>query len=116
MEYIELKKMIFHAYHGIMEQEQIVGNTYRVDLRLFLDLSKAIESDRIEDTLNYADVFDLVKEEMAIPSQLLEHVAGRIVKKIKIKHPNILKVKIRLAKIKPPIEGEIQEAAIIISD
>ena len=116
MECIELKKMIFHAYHGVMEQERIVGNSYRIDLRLFLDLRKAIESDRIEDTLNYVDIFNLVKDEMSIPSQLLEHVAGRIVQKIKIKHPNISKVKIRLAKINPPIEGEIQEAAIIISD
>jgi len=115
MEYIELKEMIFHAYHGVMEQERIAGNTYRVDLKLFLDLSKAIESDRIEDTLNYADIFNLVKEEMAIPSQLLEHVAGRIVRKIKIEHPDISKVEIRLAKINPPIAGEVKEAAVVIS-
>ena len=115
MECIELRKMIFHAYHGVMEQERIVGNTYRVDLKLFLDLSKAIESDNLEDTLNYADIYNLVKEEMAISSLLLEHAAGRIVRKIKHKYPHISKIKIRLAKINPPIEGELQEAAIIIS-
>jgi len=115
MDCIELKKMIFYAYHGVMEQERILGNKYRIDLKLFLDLSKAIETDRIGDTLNYADIFNLVKKEMAIPSQLLEHVAGRIVKEIKRQYPTISKIKIRLAKINPPIEGEIKEAAVSIN-
>ena len=116
MECIELKKMIFYAHHGVMEQERIVGNNYRMDLKLFLDLSKAIESDKIEDTVNYADIFGITKEEMAIPSHLLEHIAGRIIRKIKQKYPDIQKIIIRLAKINPPIEGEIQEAAVIITE
>jgi len=114
MECVELKKMNFYAYHGVLAQERIIGNNYRIDLKLFLDLSKAIASDKLDDTINYAAVFNLVKEEMSIPSQLLEHVAGRIVGKIKEKYPNISKVKLRLAKINPPVEGEIEEAAIII--
>lgn len=116
MECIELKKIIFHAYHGVIEHERIVGNSYRIDLKLFLDLSKAIESDKLEDTLNYADIYNLVKEEMSISSCLLEHIAGRIVRKIKQNYPDISKIKIRLAKINPPVEGEIQEAAVVITD
>jgi len=114
MECIELNKMIIHAYHGVMEQERIVGNNYRIDIKISLDLSKAIESDHLDDTINYADIFSLVSEEMKIPSHLLEHVAGRIIRKIKQKYPSIAKVKIRLAKIHPPITGELHEAAVII--
>jgi len=116
MECIELKKLMFYAYHGVMEQERIIGNSYRIDLKLFLDLSKAIKSDNIEDTVNYADIFSLIKEEMAIPSHLLEHVAGRIIRKIKQAYPNISKIRIRLAKINPPIQGEVQAAAVIICE
>jgi len=116
MECIELKKMLFHAYHGAIDQERIVGNTYRVDLKLFLDLSKAIESDNLNDTLNYADIFYLIKDEMNIPSDLIEHITGRIVRKIKERYPQISKIKIRLAKINPPVEGEMKEAAIIINE
>jgi len=116
MECIELKKMLFHAYHGVMEQEQIVGNTFRVDLKVFLNLSKAIQTDNLDDTINYAGIFNLVKEEMAIPSHLLENIAGRIIQKIKQKYPAISKITIRLAKMNPPIQGEMQEAAIIITD
>ena len=114
MECIELKKMFFHSYHGVTDQERIVGNAYRVDLKLFLDLSKAIESDKLNDTLNYADIFYLIKDEMNIPSDLIEHITGRIVRKIKERYPQITKIKIRLTKINPPVEGEMKEAAIII--
>ena len=116
MEYIELKKLIFHAFHGVSEQERIIGNNYRIDLKLFLDLNKAIKSDDLKDTVDYSDIFNLVKQEMAISSRLLEHVAGRIVRKIKQNYPRISKITIRLAKINPPIEGELQEAAVIISE
>ena len=115
MECIELKKMLFYAYHGVMEQERIAGNTYRVDLKLFLDLSKAIRSDDLNDTVNYAEIFDLVKTEMTIPSKLIEHVAGRIIQKIRQRYTFISKINIRLAKINPPIEGQIREAAVIIN-
>ena len=115
MECIELKKMLFHAYHGVMKQELIVGNTFQVDLKLFLDLSQAVQTDNLEDTVNYADIFNLVKEEMATPSHLLEHIAGRIVQKIKQKYPAIAKITIRLAKLNPPVQGEVQAAAVILS-
>jgi len=82
---------------------------------LFLDLKKAIDSDKLGDTLNYADIYKIVKEEMLIPSHLLEHVAGRIIRKVRQHYTGISKIKIRLAKINPPIQGEIQEAAVIIS-
>ena len=116
MECIELKKMRFYAHHGATDQEQIAGNTYRVDLKLFLDLSKAIESDNLEDTLNYADIFNLVKEEMTTPSRLIEHITEKIIRKIKERYPQVSKIKIRLAKINPPVEGEMKEAAIIICE
>jgi len=116
MECIELKKMLFYAYHGVIDQERMIGNTYRVDLKLFLDLSKAIESDNLEDTLNYADVFNLIKEEMMTPSRLIEHITEKIIRKIKERYPQVSKIKIRLAKINPPVEGEMKEAAIIICE
>jgi dihydroneopterin aldolase len=112
--YIELQKMVFYAYHGVMEQEQKVGNTFTVDLKLYMDLNRSIQTDRLDDTVNYAVVFDIVKEEMAIPSHLLEHVAGRIITHIKQSFPSISSVKIRLAKLNPPVSGDIREVAVII--
>jgi dihydroneopterin aldolase len=115
MQYIELKGMIFHAYHGVMEQERKVGNTFTIDLRLYADFSRAIQTDRLEDTVDYALIYDMVEKEMKIPSQLLEHAAGRIINRIKENAPLITKVKIRLTKLNPPVSGEIKEAAVVLS-
>ena len=114
MDYIELKNMMFHARHGVSEQEKKVGNTFAVSLELYLDLSVAGRSDRLEDTLNYAEVFEIVKKEMAVPSNLLEHVANRIIQAVKQAFPQIVKIQIRLAKLRPPVLGEMAEAAVII--
>jgi dihydroneopterin aldolase len=114
MHYIELKGMIFHAYHGVMEQERKVGNTFTVDLELYTDLSMSIETDQLEDTINYALIYDIVKTEMAVSSCLLEHIAGRIGKRIKKDFPQIETLKIRLAKLNPPVSGEIKEAAVVL--
>ena len=113
MDCIELKNMIFHAQHGVSEQEKKVGNTFTVSLELYLDLNLAGQSDRLEDTLNYAEIFEIVKKEMAVPSNLLEHVASRIIQAIKQAFPQIVKIQIRLAKVRPPVNGEMEEAAVI---
>ena len=80
---IELKNMRCFAYHGVLPQERIIGNEFVVNLRIETDFSTACDSDKVEDTVNYAHLFDLIKAEMQSPSNLWEHVAGRILKKIK---------------------------------
>jgi len=106
--------MKFYAFHGVLEQEQRVGNIFIVDLKLYVDLSKASETDNLSDTINYAEVYKIVKIEMDIPSKLLEHVAGRILRKIKKEFPVIEGIEICLAKERPPIEGEIESAAVVM--
>ncbi len=114
MQYIELKEMTFHAYHGVLEQERKVGNSYFVDLKLYFDFNKALNSDNLNDTINYASIYEIVKTEMLISSNLIEHVAGRIIKHLQKKFPIITEIEIRLAKKNPPIGGDIKETAVII--
>ena len=111
---IRLNNMKFYAFHGVMEHERKVGNTFIVNLELFTNLSKASETDELSDTINYAEIYDIVKNEMEIPSKLLEHVAGRILQRIKKEFPAIEKVEICLAKEKPPIGGEAESAAVVM--
>ena len=75
---IELNRIRFFSYHGVAEQERRVGNDYEVSLRVDYPLERAMESDSLCDTLDYAALYALVAAEMSVPSQLLEHVAGRI--------------------------------------
>ena len=111
---IELEGMEFKAYHGCLEQEKVRGNVFTVDFRGELDLSAAAESDNLNDTLNYGDIYDIVAEEMSIPSELLENVAGRIMKEIERRYPQLVMFSVRVSKKRPPVEGVAQWSRVTL--
>lgn len=110
--YIFLKDIHCYAYHGVAPQENLIGNEYTVNLKLKVDITKASQTDEVEDTVNYAEVHNVVKTEMAIPSKLLEHVGGRIVQKLFGKFPSIKEVELHLSKRNPPMGADIDAAGI----
>ncbi len=113
--YIHLQDIKIYAYHGVLEQEKQTGNYFIIDLKIYLDLHRAALSDSLDDTVSYAEIYSIVKEEMDIPAHLLEHVAGRIVLRIKKEFPSIHKVKIKLSKLNPPVGGEVEKASVVIT-
>ena len=92
---IELREMRFYAHHGVGEQETVVGNWFTVDLTLEAPLEGAVESDDLSATINYAEAYEVVKAEMAVPSKLIEHVAGRIMRALKARDGDKAKVTLR---------------------
>lgn len=106
--------MEFKAYHGCLEQEKVRGNVFTVDFSGELDLSAAAESDNLADTLNYGEIYDIVADEMSIPSELLENVAGRIVKAIEAKFPELISFSVRVSKKRPPVEGVAQWSRVTL--
>lgn len=110
--YICLDNLRFHAYHGVMPQERMVGNDYNVSLRIRYDISQAMVSDKVEDTLNYAEVFQLVSQEMAVPSSLIERVAGRIGDRLFRRFPTIEKIELKIMKINPPMGADCEGAGV----
>ena len=112
---LELEGMEFHSFHGVLESEKVEGNLFIVDFRGVLDMRAAAESDALEDTLNYAEIYDVVAAEMAIPSELLEHVAGRIVKAVAGKFPQLESFSIRVSKRRPPVAGVVQWSRITLN-
>jgi dihydroneopterin aldolase len=104
--------MEFHAYHGCLEHEQTLGNTFLVTLSMELDTEIAQESDNLEDTLNYQLVYDAVKSEMEIPSKLIEHLAQRIVNGLFHKFTQIKSLRIKLSKKNPPLGGKVAFVSI----
>lgn len=111
---IELEGMEFKAYHGCLEQEKVRGNSFIVDFRGELDLSAAAESDLLSDTLNYGEIYEIVADEMSIPSELLENVAGRIVKAIEQKFPELVSFSVRVSKKRPPVDGVAQWSRVTL--
>lgn len=109
---IYLRNVRFHAFHGVLPQEGIVGNDYLVNLVLDYDFSSAMKTDDIQGTLNYAEVYQKVREEMAVPSKLLEHVAGRIAHRLFSDFPEIQKLQLSITKVNPPMGADSDGAGV----
>lgn len=109
---IYLRNVRFHAFHGVLPQEGIVGNDYLVNLVLDYDFSSAMKTDDLQGTLNYAEVYQKLKEEMVVPSKLLEHVAGRIAHRLFSDFPEIQKLQLSITKVNPPMGADSDGAGV----
>ena len=112
--YIHLRQVRFHAFHGVMPQERQVGTDFVLDLRVGYPLQQAMQSDDVADTLNYAALYDLVAREMQQPSNLLEHVAGRIAEAIGQTFPQVTSIDLTLTKQNPPMGADCEGAGVEI--
>ena len=114
MALIEIKGMEFYAFHGHFEVEKIAGNRFFVNLKIEIDCIKAGQTDQLEDTVDYQKAYLIVKGEMAIPSDLLEHVAQRIINRIKAEFPEAQKVSVKVSKMNPPMGGQIRKVSVTL--
>jgi len=112
MQKVLLENVIFHAHHGLFEEERVVGGKFEVNLSVETDFTIALENDQIDGTVNYVALYELIKEEMAKPSKLIEHLGGRIIKRIKDEIPNVKQMKLKISKVNPPISGEIGKVSV----
>ena len=112
---IELEDMRFWAYHGCLETERTEGNIFMVDFRGEIDLSKVLETGELADTVNYGDIYDVVKKEMDIPTDLLETITGRLVKEIAAKFPEFVRFSVRVSKRRPPVDGPVAWSRVTLN-
>ena len=111
-----IEQMEFYAFHGFYPEERKVGARFLVDLTLDIDLEKAGQTDQLEDTVNYELIYQVVRAEMEIPSQLIEHVAYRIKNALTKQFPQIQKISLKLTKLNPPLGGKVEKVAVILAD
>lgn len=109
---ILIEDLKIYAYHGVLPEEKTIGTYYLINAEIHTDLWSASESDKLEDTINYAEINDIIHHEMEIPSLLLEKVIGRIMDKLEEKFPQISYLKIKLTKTNPPMQGEMKGVSI----
>lgn len=109
---ISLEEVEIHGRHGVMPQENRVGNTFRVSVSVDIPVDFDPSADNPDSTISYADIYDIVKEEMAVTSKLLETVAWRIADRLRRRWPVIIKGFVAIAKCPPPISGIIGNASV----
>ncbi len=111
---IELEEMVFYAYHGCFKEEQVVGNSFIVNISLETEVSKPMLTDNIKDALNYVNVYNAVKEEMAINSHLLEHLTARIINRLFEQFPAIMHATVKVSKMNPPMGGQMKSVSVTL--
>lgn len=113
---IEVNGIRLYAFHGCLEEEGKIGGHYTVDVTMKTDFSAAAQSDELSQTIDYVQVNRIVSEEMAIRSKLIEHVGQRIVSRLIAEVSQLEAVRVKVVKICPPINGDVQNVAIIIEE
>lgn len=112
---IKVENIRVYAYHGCLEEEAKIGSDYRVDVEVKANLKASSKSDKLADTVDYVHLNLIVKQEMAQRSELLEHVAQRILDRVLKEIPMVKKAKVAVSKLNPPIGGDVEQVTIILS-
>ena len=113
--FIHINNIRLHARHGVLPQEQLTGNDYIINVRVGYDISRAMQTDDVADTLNYAEVYNIIKKEMSTPSKLIEHVAGRIADRLLDHYDDINSIMLRITKCNPPMGADCDGAGVEIN-
>lgn len=115
MSTIHLEKMEFYAYHGHFREEQIVGNRFLVDLWIDTDMSKPAVTDNLKDAVNYQQAYKLISDTMKKKSNLLEHIAKRILDTLFDNlNGRIEKVRVKISKMNPPVGGKMDSVNVVV--
>lgn len=113
---INIEGIKLYGYHGCLDEEAKIGGHYIVDVFMLTDFSEAIKTDNLEFTIDYCTIYEISKAEMAIRSKLIEYVCERIFKKIKSQFPLIKNLHVKVTKITPPMNGDVEKVSVEIKD
>ena len=112
---VVLEGLEFHAYHGVYPHERSSGNKFEVDIKVETDFQDTAFQDDLSGTINYEDLYSLVKSEMEKPSKLLETVGHAIAEKILKSFNSAIDVEVKISKFNPPIGGVCRKASVVVS-
>ncbi|WP_419882638.1 dihydroneopterin aldolase [Peribacillus sp. B-H-3] len=116
MDKIYLNRMEFYGYHGVFPEENKLGQRFAVDVLAETDLSAAGNSDSLEDSVNYGEIYQVCKDIVeGMTFKLVESIAENIAKEMLLKFPKIQSVTVKVIKPDPPIPGHYQSVAVEIT-
>lgn len=111
---IQLNNMQFRGHHGCLESERRDGNWFRVDFAYDYDMEQAARTDDLADAVDYSRIHALIREEMAVPARLLEHLAARMLERIRREFPQIRKASLTVTKQNPPLDGLVESTSVTV--
>ncbi|MBL4953545.1 dihydroneopterin aldolase [Neobacillus sp. OS1-32] len=116
MDKIYVNGMEFYGYHGVFPEEKVLGQRFSVDLIVFLDLKQAGETDKLEHSVHYGELYQLCKEIVeGKPYKLVESVAEKIAAGVLNQFTLVQEVTVKVTKPDPPIPGHYDSVAVEIT-
>jgi dihydroneopterin aldolase len=115
MNKIVIEGIKLYCYHGCLEEEARIGANYVVDVMMETDFSEAAKTDDLARTIDYVTVYEIVKKQMAVRSRLIEQPAQRIIDELKKQFPSLKYTEVKVSKINPPMNGDVEKVSVIIA-
>ncbi|MGM0613924.1 MAG: dihydroneopterin aldolase [Bacteroidota bacterium] len=112
---ISIEGMEFYAYHGCFAEEKQIGTKFMLDIHIYANTGEAEETDNLYKTVNYQEVYAVVKQEMEKTSNLLEHVGRRILNAVSSEFPQVEEADIKISKMNPPLGGKMKSVSVTLS-
>jgi dihydroneopterin aldolase len=114
--HINIEGIKLYAYHGCLEEEARIGGNYIVDVHIVTDFTEAAKTDDLTKTIDYCAIYEISKSEMAVRSKLIEEVCQRIFAKIKSNFNTIDSLSVKVTKLVPPMNGDVERVSVVIAD
>jgi dihydroneopterin aldolase len=114
--HINIEGIKLYAYHGCLEEEAKIGGNYIVDVYMTVDFSEAANTDDLRKTVDYCAIYEISKKEMAVRSKLIEEVCQRIFKTIRSAFPQLQTLHVKVTKLLPPMNGDVEKVSVEIKD
>jgi dihydroneopterin aldolase len=112
---VSLEGLEFHAYHGVYAHERSSGNKFEVDILVHTRFDDSAFRDELSGTINYEDLYAVVKAVMEKPSKLLETVAHAIAETTLRTFLEAVSVEVKISKFNPPIGGVCRKASVLVT-
>ena len=112
---INIDGIKLHAFHGCLPEEEKIGGDYVINVGFDTDFTQAAKTDDLTKTIDYCEVYEICKEQMAIRSKLIEQVGMRIFNVLKERFPQATRIDLKLIKLLPPVNGEVDSSSIEIN-
>jgi dihydroneopterin aldolase len=113
---ISIEGIETYSYHGCLKEETVIGGHFRVDVHIDMNANQAILADELSGTADYVIVNKVVREQMAIPSKLIEHVAGRIMMALNREIAGEKVIEVKVIKYNPPVNSQIGQASVTLTE
>ena len=109
---IAVEGIRLYGYHGCLDEEGKIGTEYEVAVSVWGDIDHSFSSDNLHETMDYVSINRIVRDHVSTRAKLIETVAQRISDTIFEEMPKVKKLKIKLSKLNPPINGDVKKVSI----